>query len=106
VRKDRHVARRLNYLPITSDARALFDRLIAEKVVPANKPRDAVHMALSAIHEVDYPLSWNYAHMVNVIAQRMFESVCRKWKLRAPLLVSPESIPWVTLGQTIRRPDE
>jgi hypothetical protein len=100
------MARRLNYLPITSDARQLFDRLIAEKVVPTNKPRDAFHMALSAVHEVDYLLSWNYAHMVNVIAQRMFEQVCRKWKLRAPLLVSPESIPWVTLGQTIGRPDE
>jgi hypothetical protein len=100
------MARRLNYLPITSHARTLFDHLIIEKVVPASKPRVAFHMALAVVHEVDYLLSWNYAHMVNVIAQRMFERMCQKWKLRAPLLVSPESIPWMTLGQSIRRPDE
>lgn len=100
------MARRLNYLPITSEARELFDRLIVERVVPANKPRDAFHMALAAVHQVDYLLSWNYAHMVNVIAQRMFEQVCRKLELHAPLLVSPESIPWRNLGQSIRRSDE
>jgi hypothetical protein len=100
------MARRLSYLPITSGTRDLFDALIAEKVVPENKPRDAFHMALAAVHEVDYLLSWNYAHMVNVIAQRKYEQVGRIRKLRAPLLVSPESIPWVNLGQTIRRLDE
>jgi hypothetical protein len=56
-----------------------------------------------AVHRIDYSLSWNYAHLVNPVAQLQLESVCKKHALRAPLLVSPESIPKRSLGQTVRR---
>jgi hypothetical protein len=60
-------------------------------------------MAVCAVHRVDYLLSWNYAHLVNPVAQVQLEIACRVLSLRAPLLVSPESIPKVTFGQTLRR---
>jgi hypothetical protein len=60
-------------------------------------------MAVSAAHEVDYLLTWNYAHLANPIAQKRLEAICGELHLRAPFLVSPESIPQVRFGQTIRR---
>lgn len=60
-------------------------------------------MHLSAAHGIDYLLTWNYAHLANPIAQGSLERICRSLRLRAPLLVSPESIPQVRFGQTIRR---
>jgi hypothetical protein len=54
-------------------------------------------------HRIDYLLSWNYAHVVNPVAQRQLETACHKHGLRAPLLVSPESIPKASSGQTVRR---
>ena len=69
----------------------------------AEKPGDAVQMAIRGVHGVDYLLSWNYAHLVNPIAQAQLERVCRQLSIRAPLLVSPESIPKVALGQDLRR---
>jgi len=72
-------------------------------VVPAEKPGDAVQMAVCAVHRIDYLLSWIYAHLVNPLAQRQLEAVCEKHGLRAPLLVSPESIPRTSSGQTVRR---
>ncbi len=93
--------RRLAYLPISGETRQLASRLVELRVVPAEKPGDALQMAACAAHRIDYLLSWNYAHLVNPVAQAQLETVCRKLSLRAPLLVSPESIPQASLGQTL-----
>ena len=97
------MVQRLNYLPITSEASELVDQILEIGIVPANKPRDALQMAVSAAHEMDYLLSWNYAHLANPVVQSRLDALCRQRDLRAPLLVSPETIPKVALGQIIRR---
>jgi len=76
---------------------------IDDRLIPDTKLGDALQMAVSAAHEMDYLLTWNYAHLANPIAQGRLEAICRSLKLRAPLLVSPETIPQVRLGQAIRR---
>jgi predicted nucleic acid-binding protein len=95
--------RRLRYLPIDQATRRVAAKLVDLGVVPAEKPGDALQMSVCVVHGIDYPLSWNYAHLVNPVAQQQLEVVCRKLSYRAPLLVSPESIPKVSLGQSIRR---
>lgn len=100
--------RRLAYLPITGSTRRFALELVERGVVPAEKPGDALQMAqmaACAVHRIDYLLSWNYAHLVNPVAQLHLETVCERRSLRAPLLVSPESIPRASLGQTLRRRD-
>ena len=96
-------ARRLPFLPISAGVRRFAGELVVGSVVPAEKPGDAAQMAVAAVHGIDYLLSWNYAHLVNPVAQRHLEAVCEEQGLRAPLLVSPESIPKVGLGQNLRR---
>jgi hypothetical protein len=76
-----------------------------KNVVPNSKSGDALQMAIAAVHRVDYLLTWNYAHLANPIAQMQLETACQKAGWRAPLLVSPETIPRVILGQTIKRKD-
>lgn len=100
------MVKRLRYLVIDRTVDDLVDELLALRIVPETRPGDAVQMAVAAAHEMDYLLTWNYAHLANPIAQERLRSVCRKRGLRVPLLVSPESIPSVRLGQTIRRRDE
>jgi len=99
------MVKRLRYLAIDRRVDKLVDELLALRIVPETKPGDAIQMAVSAAHEVDYLLTWNYAHLANPIAQDRLKAVCLKRNLRVPLLVSPESIPSVRLGQTIRRRD-
>jgi hypothetical protein len=78
-------------------------QLVERGVVPAEKPGDALQMAACAVNGIDYLLSWNYAHLVNPLAQAQLETVCQRSSFRAPLLVSPESIPKASLGQSLRR---
>ena len=77
---------------------------VAAKVIPENKPGDAAQLAVAAIHQLDYLLTWNYAHLANPATQSRGAVVVAKFGLRMPWLVSPDSIPRVSLGQTIRRP--
>ncbi len=97
------MARALPRLAMTRNARRVLDELLKTRLIPDTKPGDALQMAVSAAHEVDYLLTWNYAHLANPVAQKRLEDVCRSLHLRAPLLVSPETIPQVRFGQTIRR---
>ena len=99
------MVQRLKYLPASRLAQTIYDQLLAEDVIPEAKPRDAVQMAMCAAHQLDYLLSWNYAHLANPIAQARLEAICQKLRLRAPLLVSPETIPRVSMGESIRRRD-
>ncbi len=97
------MGRRLKFLPMIVESRQFAERLIKRHVVPQSKPGDALQMAIAVVHRMDYLLTWNYAHLANPVAQSQLEAICREADHRAPLLVSPETIPRDTLGQTIRR---
>jgi hypothetical protein len=97
------MARALPLLSMTRSAKRVLDRLLKSRLIPETKPGDALQLAVSAAHEVDYLLTWNYAHLANPVAQMHLEAICRSLYLRAPLLVSPETVPQLRLGQAIHR---
>ena len=53
-------------LEITSDAERLAAAFIRERIVPANKPEDACHVAVAFDHEFDVLVSWNFRHIASV----------------------------------------
>jgi hypothetical protein len=97
------MVRRVRYLTATSAVEQLQELLTERRLVPTTKSGDAGHLAIAAIHGMDYLLTWNYAHMANANAQMQLEKLCKERRLIAPLMVSPESIPQVRFGQSIRR---
>jgi hypothetical protein len=62
-----------------------------------------VQLAFATVHGIDYLLTWNYAHLANLDTQGRLREINRRHGWRTPFLVSPETIPKVTLGQVIRR---
>jgi predicted nucleic acid-binding protein len=90
--------RRLRYLPARVAVQDLSDQVLERGLVPRTKPADAVHLAICAWHGIDFLLTWNYAHMANPVVQARFERLCGEVGLIVPLMVSPESIPQVRLG--------
>lgn len=97
------MARSISRLAMTRIAKDVLDALLKSRLIPETKPGDALQMAVSTAHEIDYLLTWNYAHLANPLSQERLEAICLGLNLRAPLLVSPESIPQIRFGQTIRR---
>jgi len=97
------MVRRLRYLPPTARVSDLAEEIARLGIVPAKEEMDASHLAIATIHEMDFPLTWNYAHLANPVVQAGLIKLCELADLVAPLLVSPESIPQVRFGQSIRR---
>ncbi len=95
--------RKLSYLQIDSRVSKLAETLLAKHLVPASKPRDALQMAIATIYEIDYLLTWNYAHLANPFVQQRLAALCDQFKIQVPSMVSPESIPKVAMSQIIRR---
>jgi hypothetical protein len=48
---------------------------ISNGVIPEKKRFDALHVACSVIHNVDYLVSWNYKHLANINRERKVASV-------------------------------
>ena len=104
--RDLTAVRRLTFLRETPEVKSCAALYLEIGLVPATKIGDAIQLAFATIHRVDYLLTWNHAHLENVDVQRRLNEVNRSRGWRSPLLVSPETIPWAALGQTIRRQDE
>lgn len=97
--------RRLSYLPYVAAVRQVVARVLSARIVPESEAADALQLAFATVHGVDYLLSWNRAHLVNVETQAKLARFRAALGWRTPLVVSPDSIPKAALGESIRRRD-
>lgn len=99
-------ARRMRLLPVVRTVWEAAPLYINEGLIPPSAQVDAFHLAIAVAHRVDYLLTWNQTHLANVVTQTRLESLNRENGWRTPTLVSPDNIPRVLLGQTLRRTDD
>jgi hypothetical protein len=66
--------------------------------------KPTVYLDTNVVSSYWYLLTWNHAHLANAVAQERLAEVCENMGIACPLLVSPDTIPKVALGQPIRRP--
>ena len=67
----------------TQSAAELVDMLISDGALPSIARDDATHVAIAAVHRMDYLVTWNCRHMDNAEAKPLIRSVCSSW-LRLP----------------------
>jgi predicted nucleic acid-binding protein len=97
--------RKLRYLPLTAAARKIALQLLESKVVPPTQMGDGQHLGIAIAHEMDYLITWNYAHLANHAVEMKLRELAAQLNWRVPVLASPENIPWVSMGKTVRRRD-
>ena len=57
------------------EAEDLAQQYLDNKIVPANKIEDALHVAIATVKELDAVVTWNYRHMANLRKAELFYSV-------------------------------
>ncbi|MEI6209481.1 MAG: type II toxin-antitoxin system VapC family toxin [Desulfuromonadales bacterium] len=82
----------LSLLEINNKVYSLAEAFIAEGVVPTTFGDDAFHIAISAVHGVDYLLTWNCKHIANAEMRVKIESVARKNGFICPVICTPEEL--------------
>lgn len=79
-------------LGITDAAGALASRLVASGAVPRKAGEDALHIAVAAVHGVDYLLTWNCKHIANASMRQAIERLCREAGYEPPVICTPEEL--------------
>jgi|SRR6516162_5513263 len=79
-------------LAITEDANALTQAIMAAGVLPPHLVRDAAHVAVAAVHTIDYLLTWNCKHLANAQIVRRIAVVCEKLGRKMPIICTPEEL--------------
>ena len=79
-------------LPMTEAAVELSDGLIREAALPATAANVALQVALTAVHDVDFLLTWNFRHLDNAENKPMMRSVCARYGRRCPEICTPREL--------------
>ena len=76
-------------LTVTEAAEALARELVRQSAVPASGHNDALHVAVSAVHGVDYLLTWNHRHLDNAETKPIVRDVCAGFGHVSPEICTP-----------------
>jgi hypothetical protein len=79
-------------LAITDEAKALTQAIMAAGILPPHVVRDAAHVAVAAVHAVDYLLTWNCKHLANAQIARRIAVVCEKAGRKMPIICTPDEL--------------
>ena len=79
-------------LEVTSDVVVLAKKLVADGALPNDAMDDAMHVAVSAVHGVDYLLTWNCRHLDNAELKPLIRSVCAVAGYRCPEICTPQEL--------------
>ncbi len=65
----------IEYVEITEEINALAKNYIEEKVVGQTSIVDCRHIACATVNKVDFLVSWNFKHIVNVFRIRGYNAI-------------------------------
>jgi predicted nucleic acid-binding protein len=82
----------LPLVAVTDAATALAARLSAEVPFPSRAAADALHIAVAAVHGVEFLLTWNCRHIANAVIRLRVEFVCRNAGYHVPVICTPEEL--------------
>ena len=51
-----------------------------------------MHIAVAAVHGVEYLLTWNCKHIANATMRQAIEGVCREAGYEPPIICTPEEL--------------
>ena len=85
----------LDPLPLLDISEAVLElatAILDSGAIPAKAARDAAHIAVSAVHAIDFLLTWNCAHIANAQIVKKVQAICAKRGFPCPAICTPEEL--------------
>ncbi len=76
-------------LLIDEETERLAEKLISEGGIPESAEADALHVAVSAVHGIDFLLTWNCRHIDNAVTKPTLRSICVVAGYACPEICTP-----------------
>jgi hypothetical protein len=70
-------------------AQSLTKRILASGLLPAEASIDATHMAIAAVHQMDFLLTWNCKHIANAVIVDQVRAICERAGYVPPVICTP-----------------
>ena len=70
----------------------LASALLQSGIFPEKAARDAAHIAISAVHGMDYLMTWNCAHIANAMIIKKVQGICVQNGFSCPVICTPEEL--------------
>jgi hypothetical protein len=82
----------LSLLDITPEVAVLTSGILASGRIPRKAATDAAHIAIAAVHGMDFLLTWNCVHIANAVIAKVLASICREHGCECPVICTPEEL--------------
>jgi hypothetical protein len=91
-RKRLKVLEGLPLLDITPEVAEVASSILASGKVPRKAATDAAHIAIAAVHGMDFLVTWNCVHIANAVIAKSLVSICREHGYECPVICTPEEL--------------
>jgi hypothetical protein len=76
-------------LDLTFEVDGLAGTVMQSGLLPASASRDAVHIAVTAVHQVHFLLTWNCRHIANATIFRDLQHIIMSAGYDVPVICTP-----------------
>ncbi len=91
-RRRMSILAQLPLLDLTDEARKLTKDVLSSGLLPMSADRDAAHIALATVHQMDVLLSWNCRHIANAAIQAGLRKLAERSGFTLPVLCTPDEV--------------
>ena len=82
----------LPLVQMSESAAELAEALVLEGILPPQSATDALHIALTTVHDIDVLLTWNCRHLANGEMLGAVGRLIRSRGYEAPIICTPEEL--------------
>jgi predicted nucleic acid-binding protein len=82
----------LPLLDITPEVTELASGILATGIIPRKAATDAAHIAIAAVHGMDFLVTWNCVHIANAANAKALARICREHAFECPVICTPEEL--------------
>lgn len=82
----------LPLLDLTEAVNSVAKAIMDSGLLPPKATRDALHIAVSSVHDVDILLTWNCQHIANAAIMKELGEIVAKCGCEMPILCTPEEL--------------
>ena len=79
-------------LDITPEVGFLASGILDSGILPPKAATDAAHIAIAAVHGLDFLLTWNCVHIANAVIAKAVAKTCRQHGFECPIICTPEEL--------------
>ncbi|MBI1789560.1 MAG: type II toxin-antitoxin system VapC family toxin [Acidobacteria bacterium] len=86
------VIRDLPLLDITPEVEVLASGILASGIIPRKAATDAAHIAVAAVHGLDFLVTWSCVHIANALIAKAVAKICGQHGCECPGICTPEEL--------------